>query len=93
VTLLLTILFFFIYLFIHLFIYSFIHSFIQPFLLAFFLLGNYKWGYELETRKRRMRLLTQLGHEYSLMIGVDCPLGNIQQHAWSMVRMHACVHG
>lgn len=51
------------------------------------LLGNYKWGDELETRQRRLLLLTSLGHEYSLMVGADCPLGNIQQHAWHMVNV------
>ena len=49
------------------------------------LLGNYKWGDELETRAKRLKVLTTLGHEYSLMIGADAPIGNIQQHAWHMV--------
>lgn len=49
------------------------------------LLGNYKWGDERASRKTRLRVLTALGHDYSLMIGADCPIGNIQQHAWSMV--------
>ena len=49
------------------------------------LLGNYKWGNELSTRQNRLRALTKIGHEYSLMVGADCPIGNIQQHAWSMV--------
>jgi hypothetical protein len=49
------------------------------------LLGNYKWGDELETRLKRLRVLTSLGHKYSLLIGADCPIGNIQQHAWHMV--------
>jgi hypothetical protein len=52
------------------------------------LLGNYKWGDELETRKKRLQVLTGIGHEYSLMIGVDCPIGNIQQHGWSIVDIH-----
>ena len=30
----------------------------------------------------RLRVLTALGHEYSLMVGADVPLGNVQQHAW-----------
>lgn len=49
------------------------------------LLGNYKWGDERATRQTRLRVLTALGHDYSLMVGADCPIGNIQQHAWSMV--------
>lgn len=49
------------------------------------LLGNYKWGDELETRLHRLKILTSLGHKYSLMVGADCPIGNIQQHAWYMV--------
>lgn len=49
------------------------------------LLGNYKWGDELEVRMKRLQLLTALGHDYSLMVGADCPLGNTQQHSWYMV--------
>ena len=49
------------------------------------LLGNYKWGDELHTRHKRLAVLTALGHEYSLLVGCDIPLGNVQQHAWSMV--------
>lgn len=52
------------------------------------LLGNYKWGEggdELSTRLKRLRVLTGLGHAYGLMVGADCPIGNVQQHAWSMV--------
>ena len=37
--------------------------------------GNYKWGDELHTRKKRLQVLTALGHDYSLMIGADCPIG------------------
>ena len=42
-------------------------------------IGNYKWGDELDTRKKRLQVLTGIGHEYSLMVGADCPLGNVQQ--------------
>ena len=49
------------------------------------LLGNFKWGDELHTRARRLRVLTALGHAYSLLVGADAPIGNIQQHAWYMV--------
>ncbi len=51
------------------------------------LLGSYKW-IDLDTsayRQKRLRTLTQLGHEYSLLVGADIPIGNIQQHAWSIV--------
>jgi hypothetical protein len=51
------------------------------------LLGNHKWGDELDTRMKRLRILTGLGHKYSLMIGADSPLGNIQQHGWNMVNI------
>ena len=40
------------------------------------LLGNYKWGDELDVRAKRFRVLTTLGHQYSLLIGADIPLGN-----------------
>lgn len=53
------------------------------------LLGSYKWGDELDTRHRRMRVLSGLGHEYSLMVGVDVPLGNVQQHGWTIVNTRA----
>lgn len=53
--------------------------------LEWLLLGNYKWGNELDTRLRRLKLLTDLGHKFSLYIGADTPLGNMQQHAWSIV--------
>lgn len=49
------------------------------------LLGHRLWGDELETRFHRLQIITYLGHQYSLMIGVDCPLGNIQQHGWFVV--------
>ena len=51
------------------------------------LLGNYKWGDEMSVRGQRLRLLTTLGHEYSLLIGADVPLGNVQQHGWNMVNV------
>ncbi len=53
--------------------------------LEWLLLGNYKWGDELATRQSRLLSLNTIGHEYSLMIGADCSIGNVQQHAWSMV--------
>jgi hypothetical protein len=53
------------------------------------LLGNYKWGDELDTRARRLKLLTHLGHQYSLLVGADVPLGNSQQHGWTMVNIRA----
>jgi len=49
------------------------------------LLGSYKWGDELDTRHRRLKVLTALGHEYSLLVGADAPLSNVQQHAWTIV--------
>lgn len=51
------------------------------------LLGNYKWGDEWETRRGRLRTLTTLGHQYSLLVGADVPLGNVQQHGWHMVNV------
>lgn len=51
------------------------------------LLDNYKWGDELSTRQHRLAALTALGHRYSLLIGADVPLGNIQQHGWHMVNV------
>jgi hypothetical protein len=51
------------------------------------LLGNYKWGEELDTKQKRLRILTSLAHEYSLMVGADCPIGNIQQHGWYIVNV------
>jgi hypothetical protein len=51
------------------------------------LLGNYKWKEfdSSDTRMKRMRILTDLGHQYGLMVGADVPIGNVQQHAWYMV--------
>jgi hypothetical protein len=51
------------------------------------LLGNYKWEEELETKQKRLKIITSLAHEYSLMVGADCPIGNIQQHAWHIVNV------
>eukprot|EP01034_Spumella_vulgaris_P031088 gene31088-38420_t len=51
------------------------------------LLGNYKWGDELDTKMRRLSTLTDLGHQYSLLVGADCPMGNIQQHGWHIVNV------
>jgi hypothetical protein len=51
------------------------------------LLGNYKWGNLDHSgyRQKRLKVLVELGHSYSLLIGADVPLGNIQQHGWTMV--------
>ena len=49
------------------------------------LLGSYKWGNEHDNRMKRLRALTSLGHAYSIMVGADCPLGNVQQHAFHIV--------
>ena len=51
------------------------------------LLGNYKWKEfdNSDIRRKRMRILTDLGHQYGLLVGADVPIGNIQQHAWYMV--------
>ena len=53
------------------------------------LLGSFRWGDldHSEHRMQRLRTLTSLGHAYSLLIGADVPLGNIQQHAWYMVNV------
>jgi hypothetical protein len=51
------------------------------------LLGSYKWGDEWATRHGRLRTLTSLGHQYSLLVGADVPLGNVQQHGWHIVNM------
>ena len=52
------------------------------------LLHNFKWGYEeLESRFYRLKKLTFLGHQYSLLIGADVPVGNKQQHGWYMVNV------
>lgn len=53
--------------------------------LEWLLLGNHKWGDELETRMKRFKVLTNLAHSYSLLVGADCPLVNQQQHAWYIV--------
>jgi hypothetical protein len=51
------------------------------------LLGNYKWkGFDYsDTRRKRMKILCNLGHQYGLLVGADVPLGNVQQHGWYMV--------
>lgn len=51
------------------------------------LLGNYKWkGFDnSETRRKRLKILCHLGHQYGLLVGADVPLGNVQQHGWYMV--------
>lgn len=51
------------------------------------LLGNYKWGDEMQTRLGRLKKLTHLGHKYSLLIGADIPVGNVQQHGWYIVNV------
>jgi hypothetical protein len=51
------------------------------------LLGSSKWGDEWSTRRDRLRILTNLGHQYSLLVGADSPLGNIQQHGLYMVNV------
>ena len=58
------------------------------------LLGNYKWGSfdASDMRQKRLRLLTSLGHDYGLLVGADVPLGNTQQHAWSMVNTRLPFH-
>ena len=38
---------------------------------------------------KRLRVLTNIGHSYSLLVGADAPLGNIQQHAWYMVNIRS----
>ena len=51
------------------------------------LLGNYKWK-EFDSsdfRKKRLSILTKLGQSYGLLVGADVPIGNIQQHGWSIV--------
>lgn len=50
--------------------------------LEWLLLGNFKWGEDADTRMKRFRILTSLAHDYSLLVGADCPLVNQQQHAW-----------
>eukprot|EP01040_Poterioochromonas_malhamensis_P008893 gene8893-9630_t len=56
-------------------------------MIEWLLLDNFKWGDELTTRFYRFKRLTQLGHQYSLLIGADVPIGNIQQHGWYMVNV------
>ena len=53
------------------------------------LLGSFRWGDldHSEHRMQRLRVLTSLGHAYSLLIGADVPLGNIQQHAWYLYQI------
>jgi hypothetical protein len=53
------------------------------------LLGNFRWGDldHSEMRLKRLRLITSIAHSYSLLVGADVPLGNIQQHAWYMVNV------
>jgi hypothetical protein len=51
------------------------------------LLSNFKWGDELQTRFHRFKKLVDLAHKYSLLVGADVPIGNVQQHAWSMVNV------
>lgn len=51
------------------------------------LLNNYKWGEELPTRFHRLKKLVDLAHRYSLLVGADVPVGNVQQHAWSIVNV------
>ena len=51
------------------------------------LLHNFKWGDEFALRQSRLRKLTHLGHQYSLLIGADVPVGNKQQHGWYMVNV------
>jgi hypothetical protein len=46
------------------------------------LLGNFKWGDEADMRIKRFRILTSLAHDFSLLVGADCPLINQQQHGW-----------
>lgn len=53
--------------------------------LEWLLLGSHRWINEIDIRFERFKMLTALGHQYSLLIGVDIPIGNIQQHAWYMV--------
>eukprot|EP00981_Chlorochromonas_danica_P003550 scaffold659_cov192-Ochromonas_danica.AAC.63 len=57
------------------------------------LLDNYKWGDELSRRHFRLSQLTDLGHKYSLLIGADVPLGNIQQHGWYIVNVRLSLEG
>jgi hypothetical protein len=60
-------------------------------MIEWLLLGNYKWGDELLIRSYRLKKLTDLGHQYSLLIGADVPIGNIQQHGWYMVNVRLTI--
>ena len=53
------------------------------------LLGSFRWGDldHSQLRMNRLKILSTLGHTYSLLIGADVPLGNIQQHSWHMVNV------
>lgn len=58
------------------------------------LLGNYKWK-EFDSsdfRKKRLNILTKIGQSYGLLVGADVPIGNIQQHAWSIVNPRLPLH-
>lgn len=49
------------------------------------LLGNFRWDgdtEDLQNRQNRLSVLTNLGHEYSIMVGADVPLALRQQHSW-----------
>jgi len=46
--------------------------------------GNYKWDNHIHTRQHRLAVLVSLGHQYSIVVGGNSPLGNIQQHGWFM---------
>jgi hypothetical protein len=51
------------------------------------LLGNDRWGGTVSSalRHERLRLLVTLAHRFGVLVGVDVPLGLLQQHAWVMV--------
>ena len=53
------------------------------------LLGSFRWGDldHSQLRMNRLQILSNIGHSYSLLIGADVPLGNIQQHSWHMVNV------
>lgn len=48
------------------------------------LLGSHHWDNHLHTRQHRLAILVELGHHYSLVVGANSPLGNVQQHGWFM---------
>jgi hypothetical protein len=56
-------------------------------MIEWLLLGSISWGDELAIRSNRLKKLTTLGHQYSLLIGAVVPIGNIQQHGWYMVNV------